>query len=58
MNKNTDTVNVRKKRLEMLITYFASSCCNCSDCPASDVCDKCLTCEDALWGYLKEMRKL
>lgn len=44
-----DTITVRKKELEKLIDMFTA---DCDECPAFDVCDTCLTCEDALWGYL------
>ena len=48
-----DTITVRKKELEKLIYYVYMFTCNCSDCPAFDMCDTYKTeCENALWGYL------
>lgn len=53
VNKNTDTVTVRKKRLEKIINYISTYTSDCSDCPVCDVCDNYETCTEAFRWYMK-----
>lgn len=53
VNKNNDTVTVRKKRLEKIINYISTYTSDCSDCPVCDVCDNYETCTEAFRWYMK-----